>query len=84
MVYLAGNISEGWAWSSGIMPTATLHGIAGFVVITEDCISMAEFIAPLRGGGGGGLIAAGGSEPDAADIPRRQSAGEGAKTRPRR
>ena len=53
MVYLAGNISEGWEWSSGIMPTATLHGIAGFVVITEDCISMAEFIATLRARLGG-------------------------------
>ena len=53
MVYLAGNISEGWEWSSGIMPTATLHGIAGFVVITEDCISMAEFIAALRDRDGG-------------------------------
>ena len=53
MVYLAGNISEGWEWSSGIMPPATLHGIAGFVVITEDCISMAEFIATLRARLGG-------------------------------
>ena len=53
MVYLAGNISEGWEWSSGIMPPAPLHGIAGFVVITEDCISMAEFIATLRARLGG-------------------------------